>query len=182
MIRKMIEGHLTQLGGFSCQRLLDDFGKTVGFRITPVAEAMDLTAKYSPELSDIFLYFDGEKTIMAPEVFTDTAIKYLRESEGKKLILLDEIGGVELMSPEFRETLCQVLEGDIPCIGVLKLEISIRHMCDNITINHECIEHHLKLRTDLMNRYDAEIFRFERKSADKAKKAMEAFLDFALIE
>jgi len=177
LIRKIIKDYLPQVGGFSSQRLLNDSGETVGFRLAPAAEAMALTAKYTPSLSNVFLYFDGEKTKMAPEVFTDTAIRYLRESEGKELILLDEIGGLELLAPDFRQVLYEILKRDTPCLGVLKLEISMRHMCDNAAVDRDCIDYHLKLRTDLINRFDADIIGFERKRAEESEKAMKAFLN-----
>ena len=41
--------------------------------------------------------------------------------EGKpRFFLLDEIGGKELLIPEFVYKLEQLFSGDIPCIGVLK--------------------------------------------------------------
>ncbi len=85
MIRKLIGDHLIDVGGFSSQRLVNDSGKTVGFRIVPASEAMELTKKYSPHLSDVFLYFDGNKTKMTSEIFVDTAIKYLRKKPRKKI-------------------------------------------------------------------------------------------------
>jgi nucleoside-triphosphatase len=177
LIRGLIKEHLTQVGGFSSQRLFNDDGETVGFRIVPAAEAMDLTMKYSPELSDVFLYFEGRETEKNPEIFTDTAIRYLKEGRGKKLILLDEIGGIELLMPEFKEALYEILGGGIPCLGVLKLEHSNRHMCSNANINRECTDYQMQLRDRLLNRYEAEVIHFERDNAGNVKKAMRTFLE-----
>jgi nucleoside-triphosphatase THEP1 len=177
LIRKLIKANLTQIGGFSSQRLLDDSGKTVGFRITPAGEAIALTKKYSPELPDVFLFFDGSRTENMPGIFADTAVRYLRENEGKKLILLDEIGGVELLSPEFRRELYRILAGDIPCLGVLKLESSVRGMCGNTAIDSDCIAWHLQLRDDLVNRYGAEIIYFERTNAEQTEELLRDFVD-----
>lgn len=176
LIRELIRDYLPQIGGFSCQRLLDDSLRTVGFRLAPASEAMILTKPYTPELTDVFLHFDGRKTEMKADVFTNTAIRYLKESRDKDLILLDEIGGIELMSTEFRRILYQTLAGDIPCIGVLKLEVSIRHMVDNRSINRDCIDYHLELRETLTHEFDAAIIRFERKNAEEAKKSVKPFL------
>ena len=107
----------------------------------------------------------------------DTAIRYLRMSKGKKLILLDEIGGVEMLIPEFREELYEVLNGEIPCLGVLKLEVSNRHMCVNANINHECVDYHLQLRDSLVNRYEADLVWFERKYATNTEKIIRDFLE-----
>lgn len=177
LIRRLIKEHLTNMGGFSSQRLFNDFGQTVGFRIVPAVEAMELTIKYSPWLSDVFLYFDGGKTEKKTEVFAETAIRYLKDGKGKKLILLDEIGGIELLIPEFREALYGILEEGVPCLGVLKLEQSNRNMCSNANINDECTRYQIELRDALINRYEADVIHFERSHAGKAEKAMKTFLE-----
>ncbi len=177
LIRKLIQDHLELVGGFSSQRLLNDDGKTVGFRIVPAEEAMELTRKYSPSLTNVFLHFDGGKTKRTFEVFTDAAIRFLRESDGKKLILLDEIGGVELLLPEFREALYNILMKNVPCLGVLKLEQSIRHMCSNANISDDCVTYHLQLRDHLVNHYDADMIRFERNCSETVEKTMKEFLE-----
>lgn len=177
LIRKLIKARLPQIGGFSCQRLLDGAGKTVGFRITAIEEAMDLTKIYSPALPDVFLFSDGDRTGKKPEVFADTAVRLLLESREKKLILLDEIGGVELLSPEFRRELYRVLEGDVPCLGVLKLESSSRNMCGNRDIGDGCMPWHLRLRDDLLNRLDSEIIYFKRAAEKQTEKLLRDFID-----
>lgn len=176
LIRKLLREYMPQLGGFSSQRLLDDAGETVGFRITGPEEAQELTRKYSPELPDIFLWFQGRSAEKSPEVFTNSAVRYLRESKEKKLILLDEIGGVELQSPEFRQELYGILAGDIPCLGVLKLESSNRNMYDNAVIDGECVDYHLQLRDYLEGRFDAEILYFERKLSVQTENVLREFV------
>lgn len=176
LIRSLIKDRIPQIGGFSSQRLLNDSGKTVGFRIAPPEEVMALTAKYSPALSDVFLYFGWGRTEVKPEIFANTAVKYLRQVEGKKLILLDEIGGVELLDPEFRKELYHTLKGDIPCLGVLKLEAGIRNMCRNPSVGYDCIDYHLKLRADLLSRLDTDIVQFDRKSPEEPEKAVSEFV------
>ena len=135
-----------------------------------------MTAEYSPELSGVFLYFDGEKTEAKPDLFAGTAASYLRENKGKKLILLDEIGGVELLDPEFRKALYAALEGDISCLGVLKLEASMRNMCQNRAIDSGCVDYHLKLREDLTRRFGADIVRFERARTRDAERILDEFI------
>lgn len=176
LIRKLIGRHLKDVGGFSSQRLLNDLGETMGFRIVPASDAMFLTRKYSPDLTDVFLLFNDGEIKMTPEIFADTAIKYMRKGQEKKLILLDEIGGVEMLMPEFREELYEVLKGEVPCLGVLKLEVNNRHMCRNANINHACIDYHLQLRDSLVNGHEADLLRFERKYAANTENVLQDFL------
>ena len=55
-----------------------------------------------------------------PEVFVDAGVRFLENYRDCDLMLLDEIGGVELLVPPFKEKLYEVLESPVPCIGVLK--------------------------------------------------------------
>ncbi|MDF3000315.1 MAG: hypothetical protein K0Q48_434 [Bacillota bacterium] len=177
LIRRLIAPFLNQIGGFGSQRLLDGTGATVGFRITPAAEAVNLTREYDRGLSNIFLHFDGSRVVKTPEVFAEATLRYLTDFNGKKLILLDEIGGMELSVPAFRETLYQVLAGGIPCIGVLKLEEKNRHMCEQAVIDKSCLTWHQRLKTDMTERFDAELVPFSRSIKAEAERSVRTFLN-----
>lgn len=57
---------------------------------------------------------------MHPEVFEDLGIRLLEEGERHDYVVLDEIGGFELLSESFTAALRKLLESDVPCIGVMK--------------------------------------------------------------
>lgn len=177
LIRRLIQPFLDQTGGFSSQRLLDGGGETVGFRIVPVSEALELTREYQPDLTGIFLAFQNGKAEKAPEIFLKTALQYLNDSGGAKLILLDEIGGMELGVPEFREALYRVLSGPVPCIGVLKLEEKNRHMCEQAVIDQSCLTWHQALRRNLVEQFDAQLISFSQKTETAAEQRIAAFLE-----
>ncbi len=177
LIRRLIQPFLDQTGGFSSQRLLDSSGETVGFRIVPAAEALELTREYQADLTGIFLSFQNGKAVKAPKLFLETALQYLNHSDGKKLILLDEIGGMELGIPEFREALYRVLSSSIPCIGVLKLEEKNRHMCEQNVIDQSCLTWHQVLRRDLKEQFDAQLISFSRKTKTEAEDRIAVFLE-----
>lgn len=181
LIRKLIRDHLPAVGGFSSQRLLGESGETLGFRIVPAAQAMALTERYSSELSDVFLSFNGGDAEVDPRVFEDSIVRHLEESEGKKLILLDEIGGIELLLPEVRQALDRVLAGTVPCLGVLKLESSVREMCSSPYVDSGSIGCHLLFRKDLRERLDAQIVPFSRGRADEAEDIIRDFIDHIFI-
>ena len=187
LIRRMLSGRLDEVGGFSSQRLLNESGTTVGFRIVPAAEAMELTRKYKSGLSDVFLFFGGERKKVDKDLFKGAPLDYLTGNKKgnvsnrggsirKKLILLDEIGGVELTVPEFRKALYDVLEEEIPCLGVLKLEASNRNMCRNALIEDGCIDFHRMLREDF-KRLDAELLTFSRGNSDMIESKVKKFLN-----
>jgi nucleoside-triphosphatase len=173
----LIKDHLPETGGFSSQRLLSELGETVGFRIVPASQAMALTERYSSGLTDVFLLFNGGETTVRPSVFADSIIRHLAESEGKKLILLDEIGGIELLLPEIRLALDRVLDGSVTCLGVLKLESSIRDMCRNPVVESGSVDCHLEFRKALEGRSDTRIIPFIRERADEAEDIIQGFID-----
>lgn len=176
LIRRLIGGYTDQIGGYSSQRLLGENGETVGFRIVPAIDAMELTKAYSPELEDVFLSFKNKIVKKNPEVFSTSGIKFLQNNLHKKLILLDEIGGMELMVPDFRQELYKTLSGDIPCLGVLKLEESHHHMCKNASLSKDCTDYYLILRDDLDYLYRSKIIEFRRDNREPAEKAVVQFL------
>lgn len=47
-------------------------------------------------------------------------MQLLEEAEKASFAVLDEIGGIELLCPKFREALETLLQSGIPCIGVMK--------------------------------------------------------------
>jgi nucleoside-triphosphatase THEP1 len=57
---------------------------------------------------------------MQPEVFEDLGVRLLEEAYRYDYVVLDEIGGFEVLSDVFLEALRKLLESDIPCIGVMK--------------------------------------------------------------
>ena len=60
------------------------------------------------------------KPVLYPEVFETLGLELLNNIEGKKLLLMDELGFVERGAPLFRERVLNLLDGDVPILGVLK--------------------------------------------------------------
>ncbi len=75
---------------------------------------------YEEGLTNIFLRRTIEGMVSYPEVFQKEGRKLLTSHGDHKLILMDEIGGVELLIPEFMEAVYACINGSKPCIGVIK--------------------------------------------------------------
>lgn len=120
LIRELIEPYVDDIGGFSSQRLLDENNETIAFRIV-AADDLRLAVPYEDTPETIFRIISQDHNSQSmPGVFGSAGIGILNNCSEKKLILLDEIGGLELKNPSFKERLCELLAGDIPCIGVIK--------------------------------------------------------------
>lgn len=68
------------------------------------------------QYSETFLEFSGGTPRLNLDVFSRRGVSSLNGD----ILVLDEIGGIELLCPEFSAALEQLLRRDIPVIGVLK--------------------------------------------------------------
>lgn len=109
LLRKALRSKLTPAGGFITERTTDETGRYLYFYLQQANQT-------GPH--EIFLDLRQKPPVRHNEVFTQTAARLL--AQPAPFFLLDEIGGLELLLPEFRTALDTVLASDTPCIGVLK--------------------------------------------------------------
>lgn len=137
IIRHALLPYLDNLGGFVVQRLLDDAGVPVAYRLIGLEAihrlgnqgeslflAVDapLTSMTADDRKGIFLWTDPRKVQL--QVFDSISLEIdavsTDSSRSDKILLLDEIGGVDLLSPGFRKAVTTVLQSPSPCVGVIK--------------------------------------------------------------
>lgn len=157
LIKENLLPYLPKVGGFFVQRIFIG-DRYAAFKLNPVQEAEEYQLnKYvtSLDLADnLFLYSDDQgKWFRNPEVFENSGIAYLKKSisEKKDLILLDELGGIELDCPTFMKVVMEILNGNIPVLGVLKTPQNAKKLesslADNSKISEKrpflnCIKYH----------------------------------------
>ncbi len=115
------------------QRLLNPDGVPMAYRLV----GMDEIRKTGGNAEANFLAVDAPYTAtgsnasrniflrVAPRsfdanVFATYGVECLQVSAKNSLILLDEIGGVDLLNIRFRELLHATLNSSTPCVGVIK--------------------------------------------------------------
>ena len=101
-----------------------------------------------------FLDFAHGKPQLNPAVFDDFGVKLLHG----KFLLLDEIGGIELLCPKFREALQQVLDSDIPIIGVMKGEGPASKLIQTLGLTREYEEAAALLRSQIRSNQDTLLY------------------------
>lgn len=109
LIAKALGSTVRHAGGFLTLRVIEG-GRLAGF---------DLAAP-SGQPRERFLSFGAGGALRDERPFTRTAPALLREAAERKFALLDEIGGFELMYPDFYEALTRFFFSGVPCVGVLK--------------------------------------------------------------
>lgn len=173
LIRECITPYMDKVGGLSSQRLLDKDGMACGYRLVP-ASNFHLNTPYCPGASGTFSLQGAFGTKKDLSVFETLGIALLNTTG--QVMLLDEIGGSELLVPPFRKKLYRVLGGDIPCIGVLKLNEKAAFMSRSADYPGEVVDANRRLREALLNQFDAKIILYEEEKRSIIKEEIDRYL------
>ncbi len=109
---------ILRAGGFLTVRRFDEAGNFLGYTIE------------RPDGSHArwFIRKTPEGRVKDLNAFRELGMILLREAVKYPFIVLDEIGGMEMLCPEFSEALYDVLRSGVPCIGVMKGRAAAAHM------------------------------------------------------
>ena len=126
MIRQCLLPYLPCIGGFYVQRILKD-GQLIAFRLRPISVNTDYQLSLAVDnlkgLDDLFLHADQHGGWQRnDQVFLETGVNCLRQSfeSNNKLILLDELGGIELHIAAFMAEVYRIFKSPMPVLGVVK--------------------------------------------------------------
>lgn len=104
--------NLGKAGGFLTVRQKDETGRAVAYWL----QKPDGTEK------QCIIDYSARPYTMYQEVFEEQGVRLLEEALQYDYVILDEIGGFEVLSEKFMAALMTLLQSDIPCIGVMKGE------------------------------------------------------------
>jgi nucleoside-triphosphatase len=149
LLRRLMHPYASMIAGFTVQRLHQN-NELVGYCAKPLAGTFhDLDAVYHPDLDGLFLSENnhdvGVLEQILDQVFQDSLSPFCR------LILLDEIGGMELLSPHFMKGLMRILEGEKPCVGILKSRRNLEEMVRCQQLDRSCLMLHQRLEKFLQS-------------------------------
>jgi len=155
------------------QRLTEN-GNVIGYRALPFTGAMPpLETMYIEGQEGIFL-LRGRKDISALERIIIYAEKEYQKPDCK-LFLLDEIGGIELVSQEFMKPLQQILLGGKPCIGVLKSWQNLSHAESVLKLGHNYTAKHIELVRLIQSK--GKLITVTRENLRRARSIVSQFAD-----
>lgn len=124
MIRAALAQKLAEAGGFVTERRTDKDGRILRYELLPAAAAAGIEG-FDPLC---FLDYACDPPLRDNEVFRGEAVRLLQEAEYYPFAVLDEIGGFELVIPQFRAQLGAFLSSPTPCIGVLKSPAGVEEL------------------------------------------------------
>lgn len=116
IIKCALGDKLTLAGGFVFSPVRDRFGAVAALKLLPATAAGGVDGFEG----ECFLDCSVIPNIHYNEVFRTTGVRLLKEAAYYPFAVLDELGGFEIIIPEFREAVLDLLSGELPCIGVLK--------------------------------------------------------------
>lgn len=179
IIRQALGSAAGYAGGFITERVADGDGSIEGFDLYPAAAAIGHDG------------FDGLRFLdlgtVPPrkdnEVFRESAAQMLREAGFYPFVMLDEIGGFEMLIPQFRNELAQLLNSDAPIIGVIKGAENAEELRASFGLGEKFTMLTDNLRAVLANDEDTVVIEVKQRGDETAKRIVEAWVkEYAGIE
>ena len=172
IIRQALGSAAGYAGGFITERVADGDGSVEGFDLYPAAAAIGHDG------------FDGQRFLdlsTTPprkdnEVFRESAAQMLREAEFYPFVILDEIGGFEMLIPQFRNELAQLLNSDAPIIGVIKGAENAEELRASFGLGEKFTMLTDNLRAVLANDEDTVVIEVKQRGDETARRIVEAWV------
>ena len=168
MIRNTLGEKLAEAGGFVTERVCAPDGALVGFDLLPAATAAGIEG--FPALR--FLDYPTEPPGRDNEVFRTEAVRLLQEAEYYPFAVLDEIGGFELVIPQFRAQLAAFLSSPVPCLGVLKSPAGVEELRERFGLGEKYAALAKRLREALDADPDTLVLDLASRGDERAERAV----------
>lgn len=164
-IANALGNRIGRCGGFLTKRVYDENGSLQGFQICSTDGSKSM---------DFLVFFDG-KPMIYPVSFETLGVSLLKG----QVLILDEIGGVELLCPRFTAALYALLESGVPILGVLKGEQPRTAMTEKLHLRQDYSVAAQALRKQLLDDPDTLIYectQYDENALHLAKRWAEEYL------
>lgn len=168
LIKSVLGDKLGYAGGYVTYGEKDTDGALLGVNLIPAAAFAGISGYESARI----LTQKGGKMTSDNEVFRAEGVRLLKESEYYPFTVLDEFGGFELIIPQFREALLEVLNSDMPCIGVLMTEREGEALRSALGLGEKYSAYRRALHTALENDPDTRIIKLTGTDDINARNAL----------
>lgn len=182
VIRNVILPYINDIGGYYVQRLFVE-DKCKGFCLCFISDNQEYVLKKDIKSIDdeqmAFLINKGKRWIFNNGVFERYAVNSLENDLCKKnrLLLLDEVGGMELLCPRFKEKLYEILDSDLPCLGVIKSDVNSKKLIKHV----EPEDSYMSIKKDfidyLNNKWETKIIEMDNENYVKVEGIIRTFVE-----
>ena len=177
IIKTALGGKLAYAGGYVTEAEYAPNGAAAGYALLPAAGAAGIAGYEAQE----FLHCAGARWTHDNEVFRGEGVRLLQEAQYYPFTVADTFGGFDLIIPQFREALLDVLNADAPMIGVLVGETAGEELRRRLGLGEKYTAYRRALRAALEN--DAETRLVEVRvpgDADAARLAAQWAAEYAV--
>ena len=172
IIRQALGSAAGYAGGFITERVADGDGSVEGFDLYPAAAAIG----HDGFVGLRFLDLGTTPPWKDNEVFRESAAQMLREAGFYPFVMLDEIGGFEMLIPQFRNELAQLLNSDAPIIGVIKGAENAEELRASFGLGEKFTMLTDNLRAVLANDEDTVVIEVKQRGDETARRIVEAWV------
>ena len=173
MIRAALGERLAEAGGFVTERVCGGDGRVLGYDLLPAAAAAGVEGFSRLR----FLDYETDPPSRDNEVFRVEAVRLLQEAEYYPFAVLDEIGGFELVIPQYRAQLAAFLSSPVPCIGVLKDERGVRELRERFGLGEKYDALARRLREALGQDRDTLVLETSGRGDERAASAVREWVE-----
>ena len=180
LIKEVLQGYERHPAGFYVERRRNENQEVIAYELCAAASLYDaqIREEVVGEERNYFLTTDGNKRSRNLDVFQEMGVSLLRQALAApedQIVLLDEIGGVELLCESFTETLFQLLQRPGKVIGVFKSERNYQQQRRNSTQPLAIVHQRAKLIHQLYNTGD--LITMTPSNRDEMKQRLVDFLE-----
>lgn len=163
-------------GGFIVRRLLREDGAVRGFSLTSPGAYDTPSVPFSEGIGNIFIEHTDASSMRRADVLEEGILSLLAGAEERGLIVLDEIGGVELLSHRVRSRLEEVLKSGVPCAGVFKSRENARSMASGLRLPSEYFDRYEEMRALLTRELGATLLTVDSRPGERETEIVGAFM------
>ncbi|EOH98845.1 hypothetical protein UAY_02114 [Enterococcus moraviensis ATCC BAA-383] len=141
LLREAIRATNSSVSGFYVERNVNSKGQIIGFELRDAKELIQEKPNKTPNLDHLFIQTKNGKQTRNLNVFDTFGKRLVEEAKNSQadVILLDEIGGIELLSKPFTTALSLLIQQPRKVIGVYKSESNYQkqHMRQSFEVEHQ---------------------------------------------
>lgn len=178
LIKNVLGDNLNYAGGFITKRVIEH-DKLIGFDIVSLGLGKD-------NKHVRFLTFKEGKTVKNNEAFSIFASNLLKDATTKPFAVIDEIGGFEILIPEFMEAFDLFLKSQVPCVGVLKSLPSAEKLLKTTNLHPDFLKATKQFHLNLLSDSDIKIIEInnykDKNALNILKKWKEKYIEHGEIQ
>ena len=172
LIRELLGRGMQSAGGFCTELCASSDGTVFGCAMMPTAMAGGVEGLEK----ELFLNMKSFPPTHDSEVFRNLGVRLLEESAWYPYAVLDEIGGIDLIIPQFRVALDGLLASELPILGVVKTREDSERMRQLLGLGTRYTAFSERLYGLLTQDPDTEILRISENAEKEAGEPVRAWV------